>query len=428
MPQVLAQATHTSGEAIFRCKPVAAVTIDDSSRPPCCNVCFSVISNVRRDTTCLDCQKIRYCSVACRHKDELHAMECLCLRSAEKKPTAYVQLAGRVLFACHLAPSLWSIVRKLCQHEEIQSKQKHIDRISHAIAAYVAPRLGTVSIHDVRDIWYRVHCCAHMIVDEEQVEIGMGLYLGNASELNHSCMPNCMVQFRGSELVLRSLCWIPSQAELTISYIDLLQDRKSRRKELQERYFFHCECQRCTNKGSEEHWTYDAFRCHPRTSGNKKRKPCKGLATPRTCRKCCKQQWTEDLERAGAQYKRAVSVEQWTEALSIHLQWMHPLAFDRARVGKQVMYDAIAEGEFQKALWAADSYLACLSYHLPLHHPELSHCHFAKARLTALLSTHHDPAEVEKLFAEASNHLNVTHGSPKESQLHARLLGRDESL
>ncbi|CAL1167485.1 unnamed protein product [Cladocopium goreaui] len=65
---------------------------------------------------------------------------------------------------------------------------------------------------------------------------------------NHSCLPNCLVD--GDAGTLRAVRPISVGEEVTVSYLDdagLLMDISSRQKELQERYEFRCQCQRCTS-------------------------------------------------------------------------------------------------------------------------------------------------------------------------------------
>jgi len=61
-------------------------------------------------------------------------------------------------------------------------------------------------------------------------------------------LPNCLVD--GDAGTLRAVRPISVGEEVTVSYLDdagLLMDISSRQKELQERYEFRCQCQRCTS-------------------------------------------------------------------------------------------------------------------------------------------------------------------------------------
>jgi hypothetical protein len=68
-----------------------------------------------------------------------------------------------------------------------------------------------------------------------------------ASLLNHSCNPNTVISFSGSQLTARAMRPISANEELTISYIDITFPPEARRSELASRYFFRCICPECSS-------------------------------------------------------------------------------------------------------------------------------------------------------------------------------------
>ncbi|CAG2066497.1 unnamed protein product, partial [Timema podura] len=97
------------------------------------------------------------------------------------------------------------------------------------------------------------------ILDPEMLSVGTGIYLG-ASIIDHSCDPNAVAVFQGTTIFIRALRDIPAldwdkvtlgyhskTMEIFISYIDLLNFPQERRKELQQTYYFLCECRRCND-------------------------------------------------------------------------------------------------------------------------------------------------------------------------------------
>lgn len=80
-----------------------------------------------------------------------------------------------------------------------------------------------------------------------------------ASALNHSCRPNCVAVFNGSQLVIRAVKKICCGDELTISYIELLVPAQLRQKELRQHYFFECCCEKCTNQ--DDSWLVNSYKC-----------------------------------------------------------------------------------------------------------------------------------------------------------------------
>ena len=60
--------------------------------------------------------------------------------------------------------------------------------------------------------------------------------------MNHSCDPNVLISFDGSELVVRTLRAVEAGEELAHCYTDVQSDVLLRQKLLQSEYFFTCTC------------------------------------------------------------------------------------------------------------------------------------------------------------------------------------------
>jgi hypothetical protein len=83
------------------------------------------------------------------------------------------------------------------------------------------------------------------IQDEKTDEkIGHSVRVATAV-FNHSCKPNATSLTKGLIQEIRCLSNIKAGEEVTLSYIDLLQTRDERRRELKENWYFDCECKRC---------------------------------------------------------------------------------------------------------------------------------------------------------------------------------------
>jgi hypothetical protein len=66
---------------------------------------------------------------------------------------------------------------------------------------------------------------------------------------NHSCEPNAQIQsqvFDDSHIDVKALADIQQGEEVCISYVARLRNKFQRQKELQVRYLFRCDCQRCS--------------------------------------------------------------------------------------------------------------------------------------------------------------------------------------
>jgi SET and MYND domain-containing protein len=60
---------------------------------------------------------------------------------------------------------------------------------------------------ELLELWCRLSCNSHAILDTELEDVGVGIYIG-LSQLNHSCYPNCTIVFDGTTAIIRSLCAI----------------------------------------------------------------------------------------------------------------------------------------------------------------------------------------------------------------------------
>ena len=75
--------------------------------------------------------------------------------------------------------------------------------------------------------------------------LAIGL-LKDFCRINHSCEPNCFSAFNSNKGIrIVSARNIVKGEEITFSYINNIDRLDSRRKKLQDEYFFHCECVKC---------------------------------------------------------------------------------------------------------------------------------------------------------------------------------------
>ncbi|KAJ8552593.1 hypothetical protein ON010_g9954 [Phytophthora cinnamomi] len=98
---------------------------------------------------------------------------------------------------------------------------------------------------EILKLFGRVNCNAFSLANDVTNEaVGIGLFPEGAL-FNHDCDPNCVVSFKGREMQVHAVKDVEVDEELTVSYVELFQSTRARRKELKESYFFDCECKRC---------------------------------------------------------------------------------------------------------------------------------------------------------------------------------------
>ncbi|CAE1235513.1 SMYD [Acanthosepion pharaonis] len=88
-----------------------------------------------------------------------------------------------------------------------------------------------------------------LIPDEYLNKIGTGLYL-STSKLDHCCAPNCVYTYNGTEQIIRALTYIeqPSPDKMFVTYIDNAMPSWERRLQLNENYYFYCQCSWCVDE------------------------------------------------------------------------------------------------------------------------------------------------------------------------------------
>ena len=74
-------------------------------------------------------------------------------------------------------------------------------------------------------------------------DMGIGIYVVE-SVFRHSCVPNASVVYVGTRIEVRAKKNIFSTEEITLSFVDLKQNRENREKNLLEKFVI-CSCVRC---------------------------------------------------------------------------------------------------------------------------------------------------------------------------------------
>ncbi|CAK9794697.1 Histone-lysine N-trimethyltransferase SMYD5 [Anthophora plagiata] len=101
----------------------------------------------------------------------------------------------------------------------------------------------------------RIYHDMNEVVDIFLNNEGSGLYVLQ-SAVNHSCVPNAIVEFPYSNnvLVLKAIRDIQPEEEICISYLDecfLERSRHSRQEALSSSYLFHCYCDKCLSQAND---------------------------------------------------------------------------------------------------------------------------------------------------------------------------------
>lgn len=246
------------GEEVFRCQPFAYV-VSQSLRTTVCDFCLRSSTNEEWNyKKCSGCKYVYYCHVSCQKRAWLtnHREECAYLRKVSPKiPTDTVRLMARIIIKLKnggLRDAGKLPDGQLRYFEDLMSHHKDIvrdmDRIEafQAFYAVLQDCLGDKlpPKPEVLEVYGKILINSFNIMNNDYQPVGIGLYL-EASILDHSCYPNATVVFDGKQLLLRTIKPVKSFADIRISYTNLLDSNQVRRENLQNQYYFTCECARC---------------------------------------------------------------------------------------------------------------------------------------------------------------------------------------
>ncbi|XP_045117987.1 N-lysine methyltransferase SMYD2-like isoform X3 [Portunus trituberculatus] len=125
-------------------------------------------------------------------------------------------------------------------------RHDHFESLVHVLQSYLVG-VSLPNEAELQGIFGRICVNSFSITDPDQNSIGTGVYLAG-SIFDHSCEPNAYVTFDGKRLICRALVDFPTLdwTKLRISYIDILNSREERQDDLLRRYYFLCDCVRCS--------------------------------------------------------------------------------------------------------------------------------------------------------------------------------------
>lgn len=255
------------GTLITQEKPFVYV-LHEAFRLKLCDHCLEG-KNAR---SCRLCGKVGYCSVNCEKESwSIHKFECPNMKRIDPKivPDS-VRMLSRVIYKMKyfkgseskgfygVQPDEYRQFKDLESHcnELVKTPEKMADIIcvTNIIQDYMGEDESIPPLEELIEMYGKIMINSFNIMDPCMLIIGSGLYLGS-SRFDHSCAPNAVATFSGTNLSIRLLKTIPqfSWSTVFISYIDVLQPTSKRVEELQKSYFFECKCEICQDKEQLEH-------------------------------------------------------------------------------------------------------------------------------------------------------------------------------
>ncbi|XP_055857396.1 histone-lysine N-methyltransferase SMYD3 [Episyrphus balteatus] len=209
---------------------------------------------------CSNCQYVYYCNRACQMQSWImHKSEC---NSLKKIGSRIVPDAARILSkiiikldsggdltkSYYTETSFRRFKDLMSHYAELKNDAKRVEHLEalHSVLCELMEDKIVPNMSELMGIYGRLVTNGFNILDPEMNAIATGIYLG-VSVTDHSCKPNAVATFEGTELHIHAtedmeyLDW----SKIFISYIDLLNTPEQRRQELSDNYFFLCICSKC---------------------------------------------------------------------------------------------------------------------------------------------------------------------------------------
>ncbi|KAJ3414258.1 SET and MYND domain-containing protein 4 [Chytridiales sp. JEL 0842] len=192
---------------------------------------------------------------------------------------------------------------------------------------------------------------------EKEERLGTALYT-NVSLINHSCVPNSVVEFSGNEITLKATSPLKKEAELTISYGPTAARMSCalRKQTTKQKWYFECSCAACVSDGSNDLQSryMKAFKCSnaicsfPIIETDAKCPKCGSATGMQSKIPALYQQSTLMLETLAASPPQAALVI-LQSVLSVRRKICHPLSHAMAEVLDQIAYNNAQLGDFDTA-------------------------------------------------------------------------------
>ncbi|KAL9049757.1 MAG: hypothetical protein Q9162_007047 [Coniocarpon cinnabarinum] len=251
---------HKAGECILTIERPLVTALDNKRLKDTCANCYTWTADrfmrqlvgdaePAKLQTCAGCKTLRYCSKQCQSQSwkREHKHVCKLLGRLNEKGTL-PNAARAVLRMLHLAANGQSKIALMDMKSHLSTimarggeRLEHVLVLSTGIHEYSGTPFG---MEHVQNFFAVVLTNSLTIWTPTMDPLGIAID-PLAAKANHSCDPNAVVVWDGVELQFRSLSPIKKGQEVFISYIDPTQPYSRRQNELDEKFYFKCQCSKC---------------------------------------------------------------------------------------------------------------------------------------------------------------------------------------
>lgn len=216
---------------------------------------------------CTGCKMVHYCDVACQKKHwKKHKDDCRCYNIVDSEGKGKGMVARRKieegeiivkekpLFVVKTPYAAKHLVNHLAEIRKNVMKLEEEQRDAFYELALARPELCTKGPGDSKLFGvFQANSIELTDLDRKKTKtLGAALFL-NISRINHSCLPNAVWSYNLSKRVLevRASRPIAEDEEVLICYADSSAMREDRRKYLEARFNFQCDCKVCSLTGED---------------------------------------------------------------------------------------------------------------------------------------------------------------------------------
>lgn len=215
-----------------------------------CSYCMEIF-DAEDVVTCPKCELVSYCSGKCCDSDDLHSEECATVCHPQR-----LVMSGffRALFqVLCLARNSATYADKfdLLTHHTDDTEWPALHTLSAAVELLMS-RGASLGFSREKIIQFAgmLYINQYTRCDDLGRQAGF-IFDPTLALINHSCLPNCYLVFRGRQVYV--VCWkaISVEEEVFLSYTRFMDSTPERRTNLYFHFRFWCECEGCAPEGRE---------------------------------------------------------------------------------------------------------------------------------------------------------------------------------
>ncbi|KAI5466723.1 hypothetical protein BGZ63DRAFT_468689 [Mariannaea sp. PMI_226] len=200
---------------------------------------------LRKPRACSRCHAVYYCDAACQTAawSAVHAKECKVLRrlASQGRPAlpTPVRAVMQALLKTTIGDGLAVLEGNVEAWRERSEGWRDMEMMAMGAAAFAGLGTEQETVQKAVDILCKIQTNAFHRYDADLGQVGIFLE-PTLAMVNHSCIPNAMVQFVGRKAILRAETPIEAGDEIEISYTDYTFPLSKRREALSP-YNFTCD-------------------------------------------------------------------------------------------------------------------------------------------------------------------------------------------